>query len=142
MVVGQRWTDANTAVALRVFFRSRQAYTVLATIFTMLSASTLTRFVCGVSTVVGFSETIFELLEVKIKSMTDSVIVFDEMSLKVDLSYDRARDTVDGLVELSQKRTLPCNEALVSMVRGLMVRWKQTLSFFFAHNATGAADLR
>ena len=69
----------------------------------------------------GFSETIFELLEVKRKSMKDSercsVILFDEMSLKVDLSYDRARDTVDGLVELSQKRTLPCNEALVFMVR-------------------------
>ena len=46
-----------------------------------------------------------------------SVILFDEMSLKVDLSYDRPRDTVDGLVELSQKRTLPCNEALVFMVR-------------------------
>ena len=53
--------------------------------------------------------------------MTESewccVIVFDEMSLKVDLSYNRARDTVDGLVELSQKRTVPCNEALVFMVR-------------------------
>ena len=57
---------------------------------------------------VGFSETIFELLEVKSKSMTDSerccVIVFDEMSLKVDLSYDRARDTVDGLVESCHRR--------------------------------------
>ena len=51
---------------------------------------------------VGFSETIFELLEVKRKSMKDSercsVILFDKMSLKVDLSYDRARDTVDGLL--------------------------------------------
>ena len=95
---------------------------------------------------VGFSETIFELLEVKSKSMTDSerccVIVFDEMSLKVDLSYDRARDTVDDLVELPQKRAVPCNEALVFMVRGLTVRWKQTLGFFFAQNATGAPDLR
>ena len=71
MFVGHRWTDANKAVALGVFFRSRQAYTVLATIFTMPSASTLTRFVRGVSTVVGFSETIFELLEVGNTGVTD-----------------------------------------------------------------------
>ena len=145
MGVGQRWTDENKAVALGVYFRNRQAYIVLATIFTMPSPSTLTRSVRGVSTVVEFSGTIFELLEVKNKSMKDSerccVILFDEISLKVELSYGRARDTVDGLVELPQKKTVPCNEALVFMVRGLTVRWKQTLGFFFAHNATGAADL-
>ena len=43
--------------------------------------------------------------------------------------------------ELPQKRTEPCNEALVFMVRGLKVRWKQTLGFFFAQNASGAPDL-
>ena len=57
--------DANKAVALGVYFRSRQAYTVLATISTMPSPCTLTRFVRGVSTVVGFSETIFELLKLE-----------------------------------------------------------------------------
>ena len=53
---------------------------------------------------VGFSETIFELLEVKSKSMTDSerccVIVFDEMS------YDRARDTVFMICSLLYVITL------------------------------------
>ena len=112
----------------------------------MPSASTLERFVRGVPTVVGFSDTIFELLEVKTEVMEASarccVILFDEMSLKTELSYDRARDTVDGLVELPQKQAVPCNEALVFMVRGLCVNWKQTLGFFFARNATGVPDLR
>ena len=87
----------NRAVALGIYFRNRQAYTVLATIFTMVSPSTMTRFVRGVSTVVGFSKTIFELLAVKSKSMKANerccVTLLDEMSLKVE-----ARDIVDGMV--------------------------------------------
>ena len=88
-IVGQRWTDENKAVALGVYFRSRQAYSILTCIFTMPSASTLERFVRGVPTVVGFSDTIFELLEVKTEVMEASarccVILFDEMSLKTEL---------------------------------------------------------
>ena len=132
--------DANKAVALGVYFRSRQADTVLATIFTMPSPSTLTRFVCGVSTVVGFSETIFELLEVKSKSMTDSewccIILFDEMS------YDRACDTVDGLlgVALEEEGAMQRSPGVHgARLDGAM---EADLGFFFAHNATGAADLR
>ena len=54
-------------------------------------------FVCGVSTVVGFSETSFELLEVKSKSMKGSerccVILFYEFERST-----RDPDTVDGLL--------------------------------------------
>ena len=63
------------------------------------------------------------------------VEVFDEMSLELELAYDSAHDAVEGLVELPEKRAMPCNEALVFMLRGLAANWKQTLGFFFARNA-------
>ena len=95
---------------------------------------------------VGFSDNIFHLLEVKIRAMSIStkccVVVFDEMSLKLELAYDGAHDSVEGLVELPDKQSVPCNEALVFMVRGLAANWKQTLGFFFTRNAARTPDLR
>ena len=70
--------------------------------------------------VVGFSDSIFQLLVVKSEVLGKDgkcyVLTFDEMSLKTELEYDRVRDTLDGLVELPEKRPTPCNEALVFMV--------------------------
>ena len=95
--------------------------------------------------VVGFSDSIFQLLVVKSEVLGKDgqccVLTFDEMSLKTELAYDRVRDTLDGLVELPEKRPTPCNEALVFMARGLTANWKQTLGFFFSRNAAGASDL-
>ena len=111
----------------------------------MPSESTLQRFVRGIPAVVGFSDSIFQLLVVKSEVLGKDgqccVLTFDEMSLKTELAYDRVRDTLDGLVELPEKRPTPCNEALVFMARGLTANWKQTLGFFFSRNAAGASDL-
>ena len=111
----------------------------------MPSVSTLNNFIRGIPTTVGFPDSIFQLLEVKSGALPANdrhcVITFDEMSLKTELCYDRASDSVTGLVELPEKRLKPCNQALVFMVKGVSIKWKQTVGFFYASNATGAADL-
>ena len=56
--------------------------------------------------------------------------------------YIRARDTVDGLVELPEKKPVARNEALVFMARGLTINWKQVLGVFFSRNAAAAVGLR
>ena len=93
-----------------------------------------------------FTVLYFQLLQIKSDAMDEGarycVVMFDEMSLRMDLDYIRARDTVDGLVELPEKKPVACNEALVFMVRGLTINWKQVLGFFFSRNAAGAVDLR
>ena len=143
--VGHRWNNHDKAIALALYFRSHQAYCVLNKLFSMPSASTLLRFVRGIRVTSGMSDSIFNLLEIKSKVMDDQskccVIVFDEMSLRQQLCYDRSRDTVDGLVEMPKKQAQPCNEALVFMVRGLTVNWKQTIAFYFSRNVASPADL-
>ena len=98
---------------------------------------TLQRFVRGIPVVVGFSDSIFQLSVVKSEVLWKDgqccVLTFDEMSLMTGLSYDRVRDTLDGLVELPEKRPTPCNEALVFMA--LTANWKQTLGFFYSRKA-------
>ena len=58
-------------------------------IFMMPSESTLQRFVRCVSTHVGFSDNVFKLLHIKSDAMDEGsrycVIMFDEMSLRMDL---------------------------------------------------------
>ena len=144
--LGFRWTNEHKALALGIYFRSPSAYASMKKIFMMPSESTLQRFVRCVSTLVGFSDNTFQLLQIKSDAMDEAsrycVLMFDEMSLRMDLEYIRARDTVDGLVELPEKKPVACNEALVFMVRGLTINWKQVLGFFFSRNAAGAVDLR
>ena len=63
--LGQRWTDHDKALALGIYFRNRHAYAILEHVLTMPSESTLQRFVRGKPAVVGFSDSIFQLLVVK-----------------------------------------------------------------------------
>ena len=152
--LGQRRTDHNKAVALGIYFRSRQAYAIMEHVFTMPSEMTLQRCVRGIPAVVGLSDSIFQLSAVKGEVLGKDgqwcVLTFDEMNLKTELAYDRVHDTLDGLVELLEKRPTPCNkalvlmarptpcnEALVFMARRLTANWKQTLGFFFSRNAAG-----
>jgi len=62
-------------------------------------------------------------------------IMFDEMSLKKELSYNKATDLVEGLVELPEKKSDACNQALVFLLRGITVNWKQPVGFFFSSNS-------
>ena len=111
----------------------------------MPSVSTLNNFIRGIPTTVGFPDSIFQLLDVKSGALPANarycVITVEEMSLNTELCYDRASDPVTGLVELPEKRLKPRNQALVFMVKGVSIKWKQTVGFFFASSAAGAADL-
>ena len=90
----------------------------------MPSVSTLNNFIRGIPTV-GFPDSI-QLLEVKSGALPANgrpcVITFDEMSLKTELCYDRASDSVTGLVELPEKRLKPRNQALVFMAKGVSIK--------------------
>ena len=46
-------------------------------------------------------------------------MVADRNSLR---RKDRASDSVNGLVELPEKRLKPCNQALVFMVKGVSIK--------------------
>ena len=52
----------------------------------------------------GFSDNFFRMLQKKAETMKEShrhcVVMFDEMSLKKELCYNKATDSVDGVVEL------------------------------------------
>ena len=82
----------------------------------------------------------------KVRSMEPSqrycAVMFDEMSLRKELRYNAATDSVDGVVDLIRRTNEVCNQALVFMARGLTANWKQLLGFFFSSNAASSQCLR
>lgn len=92
------------------------------------------------------NQNIIKLLATKTAELSDinkhCILTFDEMALKKELRYNSATDKVDGLVELLLPQPIPCNQALVFMVKGLASKWKQPLSYYFSSNAAPAHSLR
>ena len=96
--MGQRWTDHNKVVALGIYFRSHQDYAIMEHEFTMTSESTLQRFVRGKRPVVGFSDSIFLMLVVKIEVLgKDGAII---------------TRTYDSLNALANEARLQCLELM------------------------------
>lgn len=106
----------------------------------------LLRFVKGIPAEPGINHNLMELITVKAKSLNllakYCIITLDEMSLRQEMTYNPSRDEVEGLVDLGQKESAPCNQALVFMARGIATKWKQPLSFHFSRNAAPAKDLK
>ena len=63
-------------------------------------------------------------------------LVFDEMSLKQHIFYDRHSGTVLGI-----EGGKPVNQALVLMVRGISTKWKQPFGYFLGHGSVTSAEL-
>ena len=60
-------------------------------------------------------------------------IVFDAMSIKESLHFDKATDSIIGREDFGEhgKSLKLANHALVFMVKGLVKNWKMVLGYFF-----------
>ena len=93
----------------------------------------------------GFHDAILALIKEKFAraSAKDKlcVISFDEMQLKLRLTYQRGEDLIEGFADhgsLGRKKAC-ANHALVMMARGVTKRWKQPVGFFLSAGTTKAA---
>lgn len=69
-------------------------------------------------------------------------LVFDEMSLDAALTYDDKKDTINGFVELNQKKNKFADHALVFMLRGAVYKWQQPIAFYYCEGATSGPELK
>jgi hypothetical protein len=72
------------------------------------------------------------------------VLLFDEMSLKTNLTYNASLDVIEGYENFGPlgEGTQTANSALVFMVKGLCAKWKQPIGYFLSHNAAPAEKLK
>src|SRR6218665_1088860 len=145
---GRRWTVDEKMFALSVFYQSRKSYKLLQNIFCMPSKRTLQRTLQNCSLYSGFSKQLFDALKTKMQHASekakDCVLMFDEMSLKQNLVYNRERDCIEGFEDfaiLGTTRSI-ANHVLVFMLRGITVKWKQPLAYFFVSGSVKPTILR
>ena len=145
---GRRYSLRDKELALSLYFCSPQAYRFCAKMFALPSKRTLQMWLAKLNVQPGFSDAVFEVLEQKCKRFNTRdklcCVVFDEMSLKSALSYDPARDVVTGFEDFGDGKVSSnfAKSALVFMVKGLCMKWKQPLGYFLTGNTTAAERLR
>ena len=145
---GMRWTLDDKMFALSVFYHSRKAYRLLGKIFTLPCKSTLTKLLGQSKIYPGFNDNIFQAIKTKVQTMSQKdrqcVLLFDEMSIKCSLSYNRYQDSVEGTSDFGTlgKTKLLANTALVFMVRGLAEKWKQCIGYFLSAGPVASKTLK
>ncbi|XP_040355081.1 uncharacterized protein LOC115322190 [Ixodes scapularis] len=139
---GRRWCSQNKALALGLYFHSPKGYKYCRRLLRLPSVRSLQLWLQRVPLRVGFYPEIFELVKRRATSFSRAdracSIVFDEMHIKKELSYNPSSDRFEGLEEYSngvQGANLS-NKALVFMAKGIRTPWKQPLGYFFAHKGT------
>lgn len=94
----------------------------------------------------GINKNIFEQLKTKADQMKIEqklcVLMFDEVSLKANITYQERKDKITGLVDNGEERKGDfADHAQVFMVRGLIYNYKQAVSYTFSSSATKGPEL-
>ena len=96
----------------------------------------------------GWSKLTLEFLKKKAEtsSKEDSLcgIVFDTMSIKEFLHFDKATDSIIGREDFEEhgKSLKMANHALVFIVKGLLTNWKMVLGYFFYSGGINTSKLK
>ncbi|XP_053956807.1 uncharacterized protein LOC128862288 [Anastrepha ludens] len=71
------------------------------------------------------------------------ILLFDEMSIKPDLTYNKSRDIIDGFVDHGegQRQSRIGNKCSVFMVKGLCSKWKYVFSYYISKNGFNGTEL-
>ena len=140
---GFRWPNDVMLLFLQLHYKSTAAYSFLSGKFSLPSHSTLLKFVNkSVGRMdPGFSTTMLNIARLRSTELSvqdrQCALVFDEMSLKCELSYNKVTDHIIGYTDKGQLAT----HALVFMLRGLHTKWKQAIAYYLTHTTVSAKDL-
>lgn len=142
------WNLSEKEIALSIFYKSPSCYKflrskgiVLPGITTIQSWLKIYNLKTGVDTI------LIEKLADKVKYMSDGerecVLLFDEITIKKGISYNRYHDYIEGYEDLSSigRKPLYGSQALVLMVRGLLYKWKIPISYYISAQSVTSSNL-
>lgn len=126
--------------------QSPKGYRFLRRMLVLPSQQILTKFLNQANIKPGINTNIFGQLKERAKKMKPAdklcVLLFDEMSLKPNISYNERKDLVIGFVN-NGLETKPdfADHAQVFMFRGLIRKYKQPVAYTFSEAATKGPEL-
>lgn len=138
------WTNEKEALelCLAVYFRSTLAYAVLRSSgFLLPHPSTLRRRFSTVLTQVGLCPALLEMVRLRTHALQEHekrvTLSLDGMTVTKALSYNHNKDELVGFVNCGEYHRSDdiADQAIVLMIRGLTLNWKQVIGYFIAkHN--------
>ena len=145
---GHKWSDDNKRLALSLYHQSPKCYRLLMKVLCLPSISTLKRVYQSVDIRPGFNQGVLDAMKQVVANMSSKqrmcALVFDEMSIKKNMTYDVKNDCVEGFQDLGSlgRKAQVANHAGVFMVRGLVDKWKQPVSYVLSSSTVEASDLK
>lgn len=144
---GYRWTKEEKITCLRLFKRSPTTYRLLRRMFNLPSIGTLKSLLNKIPFHVGVNKAVFEVLKKHTDDQKPSenlyTLMFDEMSIKKHLEYNKKKDEIEGFQDhgIQGRSPLTAAYALVFMVAGVRKRVKQPIAHYFSSGFSTADRL-
>lgn len=95
----------------------------------------------------GLCEDVVKKLKLKSATMSEqerqTVLMFDEMSIKKSLDYNQKSDMIEGYEDLGNLKRSPKigTHVMQFLIRGLMNKWKLPIAYYVANNNVKGEDL-
>lgn len=144
---GRRWDMDSKIIALRLYKRSPRCYKLLRRVICLPTPSSLKSLLTKFNMSVGINDQIFNVLKKTIKEQDSSennyILMFDEMSIKKNLFYNKKEDLIEGYQDHALQGRSPqmATHALVFMIGGIRKKLKQPIAYYFSSGSVTADRL-
>lgn len=148
--MGRRYENGDKELALALYYCSTKSYVLLQKFFCLPSLSSLRSWLNNLHVGCGLNACVLDLLKIKSEKLmrAEKVVslVFDEMALQEHLNYDARRDVFEGFEDYGDQRQNDamkmCNHAMVIMIKGLYVNFKQVIGYYLSREAMSADSFK
>lgn len=143
---GRRFTLQEKLLSLSLYKQSAKTYRILSKLFTLPGRRTLSNLLSKVPVGTGIDNILMKVLKKNVSKLSDRqkhcFIMFDEISLQASLNYDNKAGFIAGFEDNGTSRTQKfADHALVFMIRGVVKKYKQPISYTFCKSTTNSHDL-
>lgn len=143
---GRRFSTEEKILALAMLKQSPKGYRFLRRMLVLPSQQILIKFLNQANIKPGINNNVFAQLKERANKMKPAdklcVLMFDEMSLKPNVTYNERKDLVIGFVNNGRETKQEfADHAQVFMIRGLIRKYKQPVAYTFSQSATKGPEL-
>lgn len=145
---GRRFSIDDKIFALSLYKCSAKSYRLLSKTFALPSRKTLMGLLHQLPLETGINDQIFIHLKDTVSGFKNEldkncVLLFDEISLAAGIHYCQVQDKIVGVEDLGndRRRLQFADKAITFMVRGIKLKFKQPVAFYFTKSGMKTPDL-
>lgn len=143
---GRRFTLNEKLMSLSLYKQSPKSYKLLAKMFVLPCRKTLSNLLSMIPITTGIDAKLIRVLEENVKKLKPThkfcSIIFDEVSLCANLTYNDSEGKINGFEDNGLSRTQQfADHCLVFMIRGIVKNFKQPICYSFCKSTTNKYEL-